>query len=77
MVVSNELEMMRKDSVMERNPRKELFRAVGVPVEIRTGHLPNIRQKRYRFSQVAHWDRIKWKGCAMDAFHYISVRVGG
>lgn len=53
---------------MDRNPPKELFGTVGVPVEIRTGHLPNIRQKCYGFSQVAHCDPTKWKGCAIDAF---------
>lgn len=53
---------------MDRNPRKELFRTVGVPVEIQTGHLANIRQKCYGLSQVAHRDQTKWKGCAIDAF---------
>jgi hypothetical protein len=47
-----------------RNTTKTSARIVGVSAEVRTGHLPNASQKRYRLGQFARFSQLREWGIA-------------
>lgn len=55
---------------------KKLMKMVGIPSEIRTGHLPNTSEKRYRLSHLAVVVTSGTKAILLSPVKFSSFKLG-